>query len=77
VRKENDRRMIDAILALDPQRVLDEARAHGNACCSGAVAAALSAARAMGVAKAETLSYATSYDRTPAESFVGYVGVVF
>ncbi len=77
VRQENDRRMIDAILALDPQRVLDEARDHGNACCSGAVAAALAAARQMGVQKGETLSYATSYDRTPAESFVGYVGVVF
>jgi hypothetical protein len=26
---------------------------------------------------AESLGYATSYDRSPGDSFVGYVGIVF
>jgi hypothetical protein len=77
VRRSNDRRMIEAILALDSRQVLQEAHANANACCAGAVAAALSAAAAMGAETGETVAYATSHDRTPAESFVGYVGVVF
>jgi len=26
---------------------------------------------------AESITYATSYDRSPGDSFVGYVGIVF
>jgi AmmeMemoRadiSam system protein B len=77
VRDENDRAVIEAMLALDPQRVMAEARNRQNACCPGAAAAAIQAGRSLGATKAETLRYATSYDRSPGDSFVGYVGVVF
>jgi len=77
VRDENDRRVIDAMLALDPQRVMAEARSRQNACCPGAAAAAIQAGRALGATAAETVRYASSYDRSPGESFVGYVGIVF
>ena len=77
VRDENDRLVIDAMLALDPQRVMAEARSRQNACCPGAAAAAIQAGRSLGATKAETLRYATSCDRSPGDSFVGYVGVVF
>jgi AmmeMemoRadiSam system protein B len=77
VRDENDRAVIEAMLALDPQRVMAEAGSRQNACCPGAAAAAIQAGRSLGATKAETLRYATSYDRSPGESFVGYVGVVF
>lgn len=77
VRDENDRRVIDAMLALDPQRVMAEARSRQNACCPGAAAAAIQAGRSLGATKAEALRYATSCDRSPGDSFVGYVGVVF
>jgi hypothetical protein len=77
VRDENDRSVIEAMLALDPQRVMAEAGGRQNACCPGAAAAAIQAGRSLGATKAETLRYATSYDRSPGESFVGYVGVVF
>lgn len=77
VRKENDRRVIDAMLALDPEKVIQEAMTHQNACCSGAAATAIAAARQLGVGQAETIAYATSYDKSPGDSFVGYVGIVF
>jgi hypothetical protein len=77
VRTENDRKMIDTILGLQPPAVLREARSHQNACCSGAVAAAMAAALALGAESGEQIAYATSRDKHPAESFVGYVGVLF
>ena len=77
VRDENDRRIIEAMLAMTPEKVIEEALANQNACCSGAAAAAIAAGRQLGASRAETVAYATSYDRHPAESFVGYVGIVF
>jgi len=77
VRNENDRRVIDAMLRMDPEAVMREGLSHDNACCSGAAAAAIAAGKAMGAEKAEELAYASSYDKSPGDSFVGYVGVVF
>ena len=77
VRNENDRRVIDAMLAMDPDKVISEALANQNACCSGAAATAIAAAKRLGSDKAETIAYATSYDKSPGDSFVGYAGIVF
>jgi len=77
VRNENDRRVIDAMLAMDPDKVITEALANQNACCSGAAATAIAAAKQLGADKAETIAYATSYDKSPGDSFVGYAGIVF
>jgi hypothetical protein len=76
VRQDNDRRLVDAVLALDPQRVLQEGVRHRNACCAGAAAAALHTARRLGATAGELLAYATSYDKQPSDSFVGYAGIV-
>lgn len=77
VREQNDRRVIDAMLAMNPALVLEEAREHQNACCAGAAAAAVAGGRAMGAARGELLAYATSHDKSPGDSFVGYAGIVF
>jgi len=77
VRNENDRRVIDAMLAMEPEKVIAEARASQNACCSGAAATAIETAKHLGAKHADELAYATSYDKSPGESFVGYVGIVF
>jgi AmmeMemoRadiSam system protein B len=77
VKNENDRRVVDLILKMDPEGVIHESLRSQNACCSGAVAAAISAAKKLGAVKGEKLHYATSYDTQPNTSFVGYVGVVF
>jgi len=77
VKNENDKRMIDMILKMDPEGIMSESFANSNACCSGAVAAAVSALKKSGVLRGEKLIYRTSYDVRPDDSFVGYVGVVF
>jgi len=77
VRNENDRRVIDAMLAMDPESVIIEAIENQNACCGGAAATAIAAAKHLGAKQAENIAYATSYDKSPGSSLVGYVGVVF
>jgi MEMO1 family protein len=77
VRQKNDRRLIDALLAMTPEKVIDEGLTHQNACCAGAAATAVAAVQKMGARQARELAYATSYDKSPGDSFVGYVGVVF
>jgi hypothetical protein len=77
VKNSNDSRIIETMLALDPVRVIDEALANQNACCAGAAATAIAAAGRLGAQRAQTVVYATSYDKRPADSFVGYVGIVF
>jgi AmmeMemoRadiSam system protein B len=77
VKHENDRRVIDAMLAMEPENVISEALANQNACCAGAAATAIATGKELGAEKAETIAYATSYDKSPADSFVGYVGIVF
>jgi AmmeMemoRadiSam system protein B len=77
VRNNNDRCVIDAMLRMDPAAVIREGLARDNACCSGAAAAAIAAGKAMGAESATELGYASSYDKSPGDSFVGYVGIVF
>ena len=77
VRDENDRRVIDAMTRMDAEAVIREGLSHDNACCAGAAAAAIAAGQAMGAQKAGKLAYASSYDKSPGDSFVGYVGMLF
>jgi AmmeMemoRadiSam system protein B len=77
VKEENDKRLVDLIVKMDPEGVIHEAQRNHNACCSGAVATAMTAAQNLGARKGEKLVYSTSYDVRPDHSFVGYVGVVF
>ncbi len=77
VRRENDRRIIEAMLTLAPGKIIDEGIEHQNACCAGAAAAAAAAAVQLGARQGRELTYATSYEKSPGESFVGYVGVLF
>ena len=77
VRKINDKKIIDIMLEMDPDRVISEALKHRNACCSGAAATAIAAAKQLGADHADAIVYATSYDKRPSDSFVGYAGIVF
>jgi AmmeMemoRadiSam system protein B len=77
VRNTNDRRVIDAMLDMKPESVINEARASQNACCAGAASTAIACANFMGATRAESIAYATSYDKSPGNSFVGYVGILF
>lgn len=77
VKNENDKRVIDAMLEMNPGKVIKEALSNDNACCAGAAATAISAAKEMGASRAELVTYTTSYDISPGDSFVGYAGIVF
>jgi hypothetical protein len=78
VRDENDKPLIDQLLALDAATAVEHARANRSACCVGAAAAATAASKALGATRGELLSYATSNDVRPGgSSFVGYAGIVF
>jgi len=77
VKGENDKKMVDLMLEMDSEKVIEESLRSYNACCGGAAATAIAAARRLGACRAEKLIYTTSYDIRPDRSFVGYVGIVF
>jgi AmmeMemoRadiSam system protein B len=77
VTEENDAGVIKLMSAMDPEKVIKEALENQNACCAGAAATAISAAKALGANKGVTIAYATSHDKSPGDSFVGYAGIVF
>ncbi|MDB9822508.1 AmmeMemoRadiSam system protein B [Deltaproteobacteria bacterium] len=77
VKNENDRKMVDLMLDMNSEGIITESTMNANACCSGAVAAAVAAMKKMGARKGEKLIYSTSYDVRPDSSFVGYVGIVY
>lgn len=78
-KKINDRRFIELMLRLDARSVVEEAATHRNACGAGAVAATISACRALGADRAVLLEHVTSRDVLGAASgdnAVGYAAVV-
>jgi MEMO1 family protein len=77
VRETNDRRFIDALLALDGAEALRRGEAERSACSSGAATAALAFALASGATRGELLAYATSLDVRRDDSFVGYAALGF
>ena len=77
VRDKNDLDVIKAMLSMDPEKVLLEARKHQNACCSGAAATAIATVKYLGATTARKIAYANSYEKNPGESFVGYAGILF
>ena len=76
-RNTNDRKIIDLMLAMNPEGVMVEGLQHQNACCSGAAAAAIAAAKRLGANKAHYIGYSSSHDKHPGDSFVGYAGMTF
>jgi len=77
VREVNDRRFIDSVLALDVGAAIERALGERSACSAGGAIAAMSYARARGATAATLIRYMTSFEVHPAESFVGYAGIVF
>lgn len=75
VRETNDRRFIDALLALDIPRALKLGETERSACSAGAAAAVLAFAIASGPVEARLLGYATSLEVRKDESFVGYAAI--
>ncbi len=78
VTRQKDRLAIDAILALDPDRLVSTVRAHGITMCGvGPTTAVLHAARALGATDATLVRYATSADAGGDDArVVGYAGLL-
>jgi MEMO1 family protein len=80
VKSENDPQVIEKIAELDAAKVLWVAQRQRNACCPGAIAASIVAARKLGADRGVITRYTTSYDVRPVDaeptSFVGYVGMI-
>lgn len=77
VKNVNDKLAIDLMMDLEGPKLISEALKNSNACCSGAAASAIEAAKVLGAKRGEMVVYSTSYDVRPDSSFVGYVGIVF
>jgi AmmeMemoRadiSam system protein B len=77
VKQVNDKRFIDAVLALNAMEAVTAANQDQSSCSAGAPAAAIAAAKKMGATKAVLVDYYTSYDIMPGDSFVGYGGVIW
>ena len=77
---ENDARFISHLLELNPLGCIDEGLSSQSACCPGAAAAAVTAARLNGSEYGELLTHTTSWDvmsEGEPEDFVGYASVIF
>lgn len=77
VKKDNDRKAVGAMLEMDESRIITQGLENKNMCCPGAVAATAAACKKMGAVKALELDYATSFEKSRSDSFVGYSGVVY
>lgn len=73
----NDAAAVAALATLDGDEVIRQGLQNRNLCCSGAAAAAALACKKMGAAQGISLNYATSYEISRSDSFVGYCGMVF
>ncbi len=74
---KRDRRMLEALLDFDGEDALRRANFEKTACSSGGAVAAMSYAKFLGANRGRVLSYATSRDVWPDDSFVGYAGLVW
>jgi hypothetical protein len=79
----NDRRFVDLVRQLEAEAVVAEARAHRNACGSGAVAATIAAAIEAGAVCYSELKHTTSAEvdaaagQAPGANSVGYEAGIF
>lgn len=71
--RDQDKKAIDKILALDPKGLIKTVQKEGITMCGyGPVAAMIVAAKQLGAKKAELLKYGNSYEVHPGNSCVGY-----
>lgn len=77
VREVNDRRLVDSLLSLRLEEALERGSREHSACSVGAAACAARFAALRGCGAGTLVGYCTSHDVHPAESFVGYAGIIY
>ncbi len=80
--RDNDRRLLEAVVAFQPDRVVHEASERWSACGGGAIGAMLSCCQSLGATVAKVLVQTNSNqtlrtaDAGASDNFVGYASVV-
>ena len=77
VKEVNDRRFIEALLAMELEKAVELAGRERSACSAGGAVAAARFAERLGASRGELLEYRTSYDLSPGPFFVGYAGIIY
>jgi AmmeMemoRadiSam system protein B len=77
VREVNDRRFIEAMVAMELDKALAAAARDHSACSAGGAVAAARFAAEEGCLRGRLLDYRTSHDVYPGDSFVGYAGIIY
>jgi MEMO1 family protein len=77
VRNNNDRKAVDAMIAMNQEEIIKQGISNHNMCCPGAAAATAVAAKKLGATHGIELAYGTSYEKSASSSFVGYAGVLY
>ncbi len=77
VKNKNDAMAVKALRLMDAEEILNTGKNNHNMCCPGAAAAAVTTSKLLGATKGMELEYASSYNKAPGDSFVGYTGVLF
>ena len=77
VKNDNDAGAIRALEVMDIDEILSQGLSRKNMCCAGAAAAAATACQRAGARQGRCVAYATSWEKSKSDSFVGYCGVIF
>ena len=77
VKNINDKNAIKAMVEMDESNIIAQGLEHKNMCCPGAAAAGIAALKKLGAVNALEFDYATSFEKSSSESFVGYSGVLY
>ena len=77
VKNVNDRRFIESIIHCNASEAIERSLHEHSACSAGGAVAACSFALSHGIDHGTLLSYSTSYDVYPSDSFVGYAGIIY
>jgi hypothetical protein len=80
--RDNDIRLLQAVMSMAPDRIVPEVRARNNACGAGAIAAMMAACIEHGATQAGVIRHASSFEvlsalgPQSADNAVGYAAVV-
>lgn len=77
VKIRNDRDAIAAMMEMDETQIIAQGLDHNSMCCAGAAAATAVACNRLGAVKAIELDYASSFEKSRGDSFVGYAGILY
>ncbi len=65
------------MIAMDADEIINTGTSKNNMCCAGAAAATATICKKLGTKKGIKVEYASSYEKSAGDSFVGYAGILF